>query len=132
VSALLGCDDARFTRTTVVASGSWTFGSDMTYSRTISQQETFEFTEPISCDTSATDCNNVSVRDYPATCTGTGCCSCTQVRPNKTSTDAGTYAVSGSTVTLTIGANHLPYQYCVSGSTVTFSVQTGSFVGGHR
>ena len=41
-------------------------------------------------------------------------------------------AVSGSTVTLTIGANRLPYQYCVSGNTVTFSVQAGSSVGGHR
>jgi hypothetical protein len=130
--AYLGCDSVRVTGAPIVASGTWTFGSDMTYTRTISQQETFEFTEPLSCDSSATDCSNVDVRDYAATCTGTGCCSCTQVRPNRTSTDSGTYAVSGSTVTLTIGANHLPYQYCVSGNMATFSLQAGSVIGAHR
>jgi len=130
--ALLGCDDARISRSTIVASGTWTFGADMTYTRSVSQQETLEFTEPLSCDSSATACSNVSVRDYAATCTGTGCCSCTQVRPNRTSTDSGTYAVSGSTVTLTIGGTRLPYQYCVGGNTVTFSVQAGSSVGAHR
>jgi hypothetical protein len=131
-SALFGCSDVRLTAATIVASGTWTFGSDGTYTRTISQQETFEFKEPLSCDSSATDCSSVDVPDYAATCTGTGCCSCTQVRPNKTSTDSGTYAVSGSTVTLTVQGVHLPYQYCVSENTVTFSLQAGSSLSGHR
>jgi hypothetical protein len=123
---ILGCDNVEGTGVTITASGTWTFGSDMTYTNSVTAQTTLTFNEPYTCDISATDCSNVQVLDYAATCTGTGCCSCTQVRPAETSTEAGTYALSGSTVNMTAtGGFAVPWQYCVTGNTLTLFYNSG-------
>ena len=55
------------------------------------------------------------------------------MRPASTHTDSETYAVSGSTVTLTLaGGQTLPHPYCVSGNAVTLSLQAGSVTTAHR
>jgi hypothetical protein len=123
---ILGCDNVQGTGVHITASGTWTFGSDLTFTRSITSQTTLEFNEPYTCDISATDCSNVQVLDYAATCTGTGCCSCTQVRPASTTSDTGTYSLSGSTVNVTsAGGNALPWPYCVNGNTLTLSYNSG-------
>jgi hypothetical protein len=122
----LGCDYVEGTGVTITESGTWTFGSDLTYTRSVTAQTTLQFNLPYTCDISATDCSNVQVLDYAATCTGTGCCSCTQVRDPETTTDSGTYALSGATVNVTTtGGNAVPWQYCVNGNTLTIFYNGG-------
>ena len=119
---MLGCDDVDVTAARVTISGTWTFRSDMTYTRSLTVQTTLEFNAPLSCDCSVSDCASLDPGSYHSTCTGTGCCSCTQPQPQQTLNETGTYAVNGSSVKLTAsGGNPLDWQYCVTGNMLSLT-----------
>jgi hypothetical protein len=137
-SAASGCSGASAVLRGM-GSGSLTFNPDGTASVALSLSETETELIPESClggDGATVDCSEfnssetVSSGTVTETCSpsGTGC-SCTLSIDVPTTNGAGTYATSGTTLTIAGTGATDTYSYCVSGDTLTMTADVDAGMG---
>lgn len=110
------------------ASGTLTLNADMTYTTALSTAATLQLVEPLSCLSSGTvtaTCDQLAMGlnaadAGSANCTTSGMnCNCTSTFSQPTTTQTGTYSLSGTTVTITpANGTASTDSYCVQGSTL--------------
>ena len=117
------CADATVTSAQATISGSATFSSDLSYSIVQNISSTVSLVIPISC-TSGLSCSDYGIymsatMGTPLSCSGTTSCMCTQSQATTSSTDTGTYTLSGSNLNITSSAGGAgTIGYCVQGTTI--------------
>ena len=108
--------------------GTATFGADMSYSVNATQSGSESFNLPASC-LSGVSCAALSTAIQAAvgpgtgvdsaSCTGSGGCTCTMVLTPTATSETGTYATSGNTLTTTASDGTVSGQdYCVKGTSM--------------
>jgi len=121
------CPGARLTTVNYPLSGTLTFNTDSTYAISLTLTASISISVPSSCinGASCADLTGNFTSDpnvQSATCTGTSTCTCTIMQMPDSTSESGTYSISGTnllttatgaTTTDTIG-------YCAKGTTLTF------------
>jgi hypothetical protein len=130
--SLMGsCASATASGFTVSQTGTATFNADMTYSVSIVDSSTVNFTIPASCNTSNVDCatfasyvQQASSAGTTVTCTGSGTCNC-HLATTMPQTDSGTYTTTGTTITInSADGSSQTGDYCVQSTRCTCSRST--------
>lgn len=121
------CPQAKLTTVSYPLTGSFTFNTDSTYALSLTLSASIGVSIPSSCINVATCAdltgNFTSDPDVQsATCTGTSTCTCTITQMPDSSSETGTYSVSGTNLltTATGSATTDTIGYCVKGTTLTF------------
>jgi hypothetical protein len=121
------CPGASISASSVVLTGGLTFNADLTYAAT-NWHETFSGTQiiPLSCVTGAISCDDLSATESDSsngttvsittTCTGTTVCSCRINGMLSVASDAGTYSIAGTALTMSGASTSGNFSYCVEES----------------
>jgi hypothetical protein len=131
------CPQTQVDASGLMETGTITFNSDMTYASTATLSGTIRETLPSSCLMSqgvTVTCAQLNtelqtlVQAANSPFSGGSCaqassgCACSFQVASQTSTESGTYSVSGSTITtMPTGGTNSSETYCVQGSTLTLS-----------
>lgn len=130
---MVGCAGARLGEVTVEPSGTLVFNVDGSYSGGLGIGISFELFVPISCiapdacvDLQRALQSNLD-SDPDSTFRTVSCvqgsdCACTFSGGSAAANETGTYATSGTTLTLTSAAASEASEYCVQGTTLTLQV----------
>ena len=125
------CPQATVTSTQVAVSGTATFGSNLSFNIVQNITGTIAISIPSSC-TGGLSCADYSAQMAPSlnpgntfTCSGTSTCLCSEGITTST-TDSGTYTLSGSNLNITESGGAGALGYCVQGSTIHFITVDGS------
>jgi hypothetical protein len=121
------CPSASLGNVGLTPSGSVAFTADMMFTGTISVDSTIPIIFPAACTNGASCADLTAVLQAlvgsngitSATCVGSGACTCTVAQTFDSINDTGTWATSGTTLTITgaaSGAQANPY--CVQGSSL--------------
>ena len=126
------CPSATVGDSSAPTTGSLMFNADLSYSIALSESVSLGMNLPISCFQGATcaDLNTSFMQQVTgdptiqsASCTGTNPCVCTITSVPMAITEAGTYTVSGTSITTTPttgGTGVSTLSYCVKDTTLTF------------